>query len=106
MVFAALGILGVFALNDHHTYAQRGLRRWAPLFATLALLGFLGTTGERTDIMAHLSGYFCGCITGVLWMIALRRTDDDVPAQGLFGLASISLVVVAWGLALGYGMFF
>ena len=101
MVFAALGILGVFALNDRHAYAQRGIRRWAPLLATLALLGFLGTTGERTDIMAHLSGYICGCIAGVIWMRVLRRTDDDIPAQGLFGLASIALVILAWTLALG-----
>ena len=101
MVFAALGILGVFALNDRHAYAQRGIRRWAPLAATLALLGFLGTAGERTDVMAHLSGYICGCIAGVLWMIALRRTDNDIPAQGMFALATVSLVVIAWALALG-----
>ncbi|MGK0375935.1 MAG: membrane associated rhomboid family serine protease [Arenicella sp.] len=100
MVFAALGMLGIFALNDRHAYAQVGIRRWVPLLATLALLGFLGTSGEKTDIMAHLSGYLCGCLTALLWMTALRRTDNDIPAQSKFALASVSIVTVAWALAL------
>ncbi|MFT6044573.1 MAG: rhomboid protease GluP [Arenicella sp.] len=101
MVFAALGLLGVFALNDRHAYAQVGIRRWAPLLATLALLGFLGTSGERTDIMAHLTGYISGCITAVIWMVVLRRTDDAIPAQSKFALAGMSIVSLAWALALG-----
>lgn len=100
MVFAALGILGVFALNDRYAYAQRGFRRWAPFFATLALLGFLGTTGERTDVMAHLTGYFSGCMTGLVWMSVLRRTDKPVPAQGVFAGISIAIVIAAWVMAL------
>ena len=100
MVFAALGILGVFALSDRHAYAQRGVRRWAPLFATIALLGFIGTAGERTDIMAHLSGYLCGCISGLAWLIVLRRSDAAIPKQSIFAIASIALVSVAWWLAL------
>jgi rhomboid protease GluP len=100
MVFAALGILGVFALSDRHAYAQRGVRRWAPFFATIALLGFIGTGGERTDIMAHLAGYICGCLGGLAWLIVLRRSDTATSKQGLFALASIGLVGVAWGLAL------
>lgn len=101
MVFAALGMLGIFALNGSQSYAQRGIRRWAPLMATLALLGFLGTAGERTDIMAHLTGYISGCIVAVLWMVALRRTDNDIPSQSKFALACVGLVAVAWALALG-----
>ena len=100
MVFAALGILGVFALSDRHAYAQRGVRRWAPLFATIALLGFIGTGGERTDIMAHLSGYLCGCISGLAWLWVLRRSDAVIPKQRMFALATVTLVGVAWVLAL------
>jgi rhomboid protease GluP len=100
MVFAALGILGIFALNDRHAYAQRGLRRWAPFLATLALLGFLGTGGERTDIMAHLSGYFCGCISGIVWLFVLRKNAAAIPAQKVFAYTSLGLVCLAWALAL------
>jgi len=99
-VFAALGILGIFSLHDRHAYAQRGVRRWAPLLATLALLGFIGTGGERTDIMAHLSGYLCGCIGGILWVFTLRRSDTFMPKQKLFGLACVGLLWLSWGLAL------
>ena len=100
MVFAALGILGIFALSDRHAYAQRGIRRWAPLLATIALLGFIGTGGERTDIMAHLSGYICGCLCGLAWLFVLRLSDAAIPKQGYFALASITLVSAAWWLAL------
>ena len=100
MVFAALGIAGIFALNDRHAYMQSGLRRWAPLFATLALLGFLGTSGERTDLMAHLLGYASGCAVGIGWMFALKRTDQAVPYQNLFALTSLGLVALAWTVAL------
>ena len=96
MVFAALGILGVFALSDRHAYAQRGLRRWAPLLASIALLGFLGTGGERTDIMAHLLGYFSGCLCGLVWLTILRRNDAHIPAQGLFAAATIGILSTAW----------
>ncbi len=100
MVFAALGILGIFALNDRHAYLQSGFRRWAPLFATLALLGFLGTSGERTDLMAHLLGYASGCGVAMAWMLGLRRTDAPIAGQNAFALGSILLVLIAWGLAL------
>jgi membrane associated rhomboid family serine protease len=100
MVFAALGILGVFALSDRHAYAQRGIRRWAPLFATIALLGFIGTGGENTDIMAHLSGYICGCLSGLAWLMVLRLSDTAIPHQRVFSIASIGFVSVAWWLAL------
>ena len=100
MVFAALGMLGIFAINHHDAYTQRGLRRWTPFLATFALLGFIGTAGERTDIMAHLSGYICGCIGGVVWLLVLNRRGADVTSQGWFGIATIGLVCLAWVLAL------
>ncbi|MBT8114874.1 MAG: rhomboid family intramembrane serine protease [Arenicella sp.] len=100
MVFAALGILGVFALSDRHAYTQRGMRRWVPFFATFALLGFIGAGGERTDIMAHLSGYLCGCLSGVAWMYVLSRDDVTIPAQSTFAALTIGLVGLAWSLAL------
>jgi len=100
MVFAALGVLGVFSLNDGHQYQQRGFRRWAPFFATLALLGFIGTAGERTDVMAHLSGYFCGCMAGLIWLTLLRRPELRLPSQKTFAIACVSLPLFAWLLAL------
>jgi rhomboid protease GluP len=99
MVFAALGILGVFAINNGQNYSRRNFRRWAPFIATFALLGFIGTAGERTDIMAHLSGYICGCLSGIVWIFILRRDFANIPAQSVFALASFGLVCFAWVLA-------
>ena len=99
MVFAALGMLGVFGLNNGQSYSGQSFRRWAPFIATFALLGFIGTAGERTDIMAHLSGYVCGCISGVVWLAVLRRDYASIPAQSVFALASFGLVCLAWVLA-------
>ena len=100
MVFAALGILGIFAINDRNTYFQTGLRRWAPLFATIALLGFLGASGERTDLMAHLLGYASGCMVGMIWMLILKRTDSTPGSQSTYATATLLIVALAWAFAL------
>jgi rhomboid protease GluP len=101
MVFAALGILGVFALNDRYSYAQRGIRRWLPFIATLALLAFTGTAGENTDVIAHLAGYFCGCIAAASWIFFTRNQTDkiDQSIQKVMFFASFSIFVGAWLLA-------
>ncbi len=100
MVFAALGMLGVFALNDRYNYAQRGIRRWLPFIATLALLAFTGTAGERTDVIAHLAGYFCGCLAGIAWIAFGRKNIKQAKWQGLMGLSTVLLIVIAWSLAI------
>ena len=100
MVFAALGILGIFAINDRNAHFQTGLRRWAPLFATIALLGFLGTSGERTDLMAHLLGYASGCLVGMIWMLILKRTDSTPGTQSTYATAALLIVALAWAFAL------
>ncbi len=100
MVFAALGILGIFAISDRHSYMQNGLRRWSPLFATIALLGFLGTGGERTDLMAHLLGYASGLMVGTAWVQLLKRNEEVLVFQKIYGQAALLLVFIAWVLAI------
>lgn len=100
MVFAALGILGVFAQNQSYAQTHEKIRKWAPFVATVALLGFIGTGGERTDIMAHLSGYLAGMVCALIWLSVLRRSDAVLLNQSAFASAAISLVCLAWGFAL------
>ncbi|MEE9448222.1 MAG: rhomboid family intramembrane serine protease [Arenicellales bacterium] len=100
MVFGALGMLGVFALNARYAYAQRGIRRWLPFLSTFALLAFLGTAGERTDIYAHLSGYLSGCLIGVIWLSLKRSEHLMPPTQMKFGALSLIIIFAAWGFAL------
>ena len=102
MVFAALGMLGVFALKAHGNYRYRGVRRWVPLISTLALLAFVGTGGERTDLFAHLWGYICGGAVGLVWL-GFGSTQDYAANSKLqlrLGLASFGAIVLAWTIAL------
>jgi rhomboid protease GluP len=66
-VFGALGLLAGCGIVQ----ARRGARRggvWpvaVPLVAGLVLLAWLGSGGERTDILAHLAGFACGLLLGL-----------------------------------------
>lgn len=102
MVFAALGMLGVFSLSTRYDYRQRGLRRWLPFLATVALLAFTGTAGENTDVLAHLSGFGSGCVAALIWRSIGTEQTNSSRWQWTLGGASILLVLLSWSLALSY----
>ncbi|MFC1526377.1 rhomboid family intramembrane serine protease [Candidatus Latescibacterota bacterium] len=99
-VFGAVGML--MGLQSKRPAAARGrrLRRWAPPVIGAVFLGLLGASGERTDVMAHLTGVATGMMIG--WAVGGPRSPwrlifrgQSVPtAAALLGLA------VAWWLAL------
>ena len=101
MVFAALGLLGVFALAANQA-DQKGMRRWLPFVATLALLAFTGTAGERTDVLAHLAGFACGCLGAIGWLWADWPELSREWRKGL-ALLSPGLLLIAWALAIMFG---
>lgn len=100
MVFAALGMLGVFSLNAHYAYHQRGIRRWLPFFAAIALLGFTGTAGERTDVLAHISGFASGCVAATLWLSIGKDRAITRQHQLFFGIVSVFILIFTWTLAI------
>jgi hypothetical protein len=67
--------------------------------AGVILLGFTGAGGERTDVLAHLTGFAMGALAGVTH--ATWRVPRGAVAQAAAGLLSLALVGVAWILALG-----
>ena len=77
---------------------MRALRmeRFVPLVGGALLLGFLGTGGERTDVGAHVLGFLCGGIIGVLTQDLPRRLLVAPTAQLAFAILSIALVAAAW----------
>lgn len=100
-VFATLGILSTYAWMMETATHLRWAKRLGPLIAGVILLGFLGAGGERTDVVAHVTGFFSGCLLGVvLGKIPERRFDSRALqlATGAFSLATIG---AAWLLALG-----
>jgi rhomboid protease GluP len=100
-VFATLGLLAAYSWRRRASSADRWAYRWAPLVAGVALLAFTGVGGERTDVLAHLTGFVMGAITGVL--LAASRRPLAGWAQSALGAAAIAGIAAAWWLALGSG---
>jgi membrane associated rhomboid family serine protease len=99
-VFTALGLMAAHSWKIRLPLRQSWARRWAPLVAGTVLLGWLGTAGEGTDIMAHLLGFVVGCLFGATAGIAgVERAVDRFP-QWLAGLAALASIAVAWSFAL------
>lgn len=99
-VFTALGMMAAHTWRLRRGLPQLWLRRWAPLGAGIVLLGWLGTAGRHTDVMAHLLGFGFGTLLG--WAAAMPQIDRRLPRvpQWLAGLAAMTILAVAWGFAL------
>ncbi len=96
-VFAALGLLsGMGSARE---------KRWpvvlAPLGAGLALLAWLGSGGERTDVGAHLFGFGVGLALslGLRKAGAVNKDKLRQLPQRACGLGALGVMVSAWVLA-------
>jgi len=79
---------------------QRRALRWAPLVAGIVLLGWLGSAGEQTDLIAHALGFMVGVLIGALAALpAIERALQRVP-QWLAGLGALASIALAWSCAL------
>lgn len=96
-VFTALGLLAAYSWRERHMMSLRPAQRYGPLFAGVILLGWLGTSGANTDIMAHLFGFATGGVLGalaasprlqLLWR-GLPQWVGGAVALGTLGLAWI-----------------
>jgi membrane associated rhomboid family serine protease len=99
-VFTALGLIAAHSWRTRFHLPQRRALRWAPLIAGLVLLGWFGSAGEGTDLVAHALGFVSGCLLGAL--AALRTVEallNRVP-QWLAGLATLGSLALAWACAL------
>ncbi|WP_224956556.1 rhomboid family intramembrane serine protease [Geomonas subterranea] len=98
-VFGAVGILGAVTMTRYRHHLRR---RWPlPIAAALSLLVLLGTEGERTDLGAHLFGFLFGCLFGFVAELLVGYVGRPGRlANALLALASASVVVYAWWLAI------
>ena len=95
-IFASLGIIVALRQSTRQGHAVSRLRNWTPVGGGLALLAFLGFSGENTDILAHVMGFGSGLVVGFV----LSRWPGDWPSDrrvqwmcaGTAGL----MVVAAW----------
>ncbi|MGA2562329.1 MAG: rhomboid family intramembrane serine protease [Steroidobacteraceae bacterium] len=99
-VFTALGLLAAHAWRTRFHLPQRWALRWAPLIGGAVLLGWLGTAGEQTDIVAHALGFVVGAALGACVALPpLERALQRVP-QWLAGAAALGSIGIAWACAL------
>lgn len=98
-LFGAVGVLsGLLAVEG----GWSGWRRMVvPLAAGLAILGMLGSEGERTDLGAHLFGLVAGVVVGMAAQ-GLREWFGPPPRwlEWLAGAACAALLAGSWMLAL------
>jgi membrane associated rhomboid family serine protease len=101
-VFAGLGLVSVYSWTK-----RRHLRDWAkrtaPLVGGALLLAYTGSGGERTDIVAHLTGFVAGSGFGYLYA-RLASLDPLQRGAGatILALAAGLLVPVCWLTALAF----
>jgi len=98
-VFAALGLLSAYVWVMQRASATGWARRWGPVIGALVLLAWIGTGDERTDIVAHLTGFVAGFGSGLLlgWRADRLRLGPD--QQRLLGVLALLLVATCWWLA-------
>jgi membrane associated rhomboid family serine protease len=99
-VFATLGLLAAYGWRRRRDAGDRWAYRWAPLIAGVFLLAFTGAGGERTDVLAHLTGFATGALAGIAH--ANWRIPRGAVAQVIATVVSLLVVSGAWLLALGY----
>lgn len=99
-VFAALGLMSAYSWRERFHLPQHWGRRWGPLIAGVILLGWTGSAGEGTDLVAHLAGFTTGALLGTAAATpASRRWLERIP-QWLAGAAALAEIAIAWGFAL------
>ena len=99
-VFAALGVLAAHTWRTRLHYRQVWARRWGPLVAGVVLLGWLGSEGAGTDLVAHALGFAVGCALGATAALPVVARQLARLPQWLAGLAALASIAGAWMLAI------
>jgi len=99
-VFAALGSLSAWLWLGRRLDQTGWARRSAPLVGAIILLAWLGTGDERTDIVAHLTGFIAGFVPGGILGLKVRTIRTTVRREMVLGGMALCVIIVAWVLAL------
>ena len=99
-VFAALGLMAAYTWRERLALPQRWARRWGPLIAGVALLGWTGSGGEDTDLVGHVGGFVVGTLLGAVAAVPRVRALTCRVPQWVTGSAALASIVLAWAWAL------
>jgi len=100
-VFGAIGLLGGLGLARHRRRTLMRRRAWLPMAAAFALVGLLGTAGQRVDLWAHFFGFVCGGLLGIVWEF-LAPNKQGRFVQWFSGSLAFCMVIASWIVALFY----
>lgn len=95
-VFGALGLVAALQWRRRQRRQASALRRWTPVVAAALLLGYLGASGERVDVLAHVTGFACGLVLGAVVEPRLERGQASGAVQLALGLLAAVLVAGCW----------
>jgi rhomboid protease GluP len=98
-VFATLGMVAAYAWRQRAAGSLRWAHRVAPLVAAVALLALTGTGGERTDVVAHLTGFGSGALMGLVHASPRPSQFLERIQQRWSAVAALVLICGAWGWA-------
>ena len=99
-MFAALGLTAGFAWRARLFAQDRWSTRLGPIIGGLALLMYTGTGGENTDIGAHLMGFVCGFVAGML-LTRIRDSLAHTQLQNRSAIVAIATLILGWIAAFG-----
>ncbi len=99
-VFGALGILAAYGWKQRRLVEGTWLRRWSPVLGGVLLLAYTGLGGERTDVIAHVTGFLSGLLLGGIYGVLGQRVSLTARSQFALGLAALAILAFCWLLAL------
>ncbi len=99
-VFAALGLLAAYLWTARRMLLHSWATRASPVVGAIILLAWLGTGTERTDIVAHLTGFVAGFAIGALVGRSPYRPGTNSTRQWLSAVAALLVLATAWQFAL------
>lgn len=96
--FASLALVGAFVWQRGYLRGWDWRRSFAPVFGGLAILAYTGFGGGDTDITAHVAGFGCGLLLGLLagWRWPGRLGHLGMAGQWLCGMLALGLLTMAW----------
>jgi membrane associated rhomboid family serine protease len=95
-VFATLGLVAAYSWRLQFSKRMQWAHRWAPLICGIMLLALLGAGGENTDVLAHLTGFFCGAVLGASYARIPTKLFESVPLQVGATVVATGAIIIAW----------
>lgn len=102
-VFSIIGLMTALQTHIYFKNKQSPLRIFTPFMAGLALLALFGSSGERTDLGAHLFGLLCGGLVGLFFNDLIIKLRTRISVQLFSLLFSALILITAWTIALQTG---